>query len=79
MLVIGLVLSMFGIGLLCWLIFTFAVYTLPFLALCGRPHKASYVASRDMWRTNRLTFFIEQNLRIVRHISGEAIGRAGTP
>ena len=31
MLVIGLVLSMFGIGLLCWLIFTFAVYTLPFL------------------------------------------------
>ena len=30
MLVIGLVLSMFGIGLFCWLIFTLAVYALPF-------------------------------------------------
>ena len=30
MLVIGLILSMFGIGLFCWLIFTLAVYALPF-------------------------------------------------
>ena len=30
MLVIGLVLSIFGIGLFCWLIFTLAVYALPF-------------------------------------------------
>jgi hypothetical protein len=30
MLVIGLFLSMFGIGLFCWLIFTLAVYALPF-------------------------------------------------
>ena len=29
MLVIGLILSMFGIGLFCWLIFTLAVYALP--------------------------------------------------
>ena len=28
--VIGLILSMFGIGLFCWLIFTLAVYALPF-------------------------------------------------
>jgi hypothetical protein len=30
MLVIGLVLNVFGIGLFCWLIFTLAVYALPF-------------------------------------------------
>jgi hypothetical protein len=30
MLVIGLILSMFGIGLFCWLIFTLAAYALPF-------------------------------------------------
>jgi hypothetical protein len=30
MLVIGLILSVFGIGLFCWLIFTLAVYALPF-------------------------------------------------
>jgi hypothetical protein len=30
MLVIGIILSMFGIGLFCWLIFTLAVYALPF-------------------------------------------------
>jgi hypothetical protein len=30
MLVIGLILSMFGIGLFCWLIFTLAVCALPF-------------------------------------------------
>ena len=30
MLVIGLILSMFGIGLFCWLIFTLVVYALPF-------------------------------------------------
>ena len=30
MLIIGLILSMFGIGLFCWLIFTLAVYALPF-------------------------------------------------
>jgi hypothetical protein len=30
MLVIGLILSVFGIGLFCWLIFTLSVYALPF-------------------------------------------------
>jgi MFS family permease len=30
--VIGLVLSVFGLGFLCWLLFTFAVYALPFFA-----------------------------------------------
>ena len=30
MLVIGLIFSVFGIGLFCWLIFTLAVYALPF-------------------------------------------------
>ena len=33
MLVIGLILNLFGIGLFCWLIFTFAVYEPPFFAL----------------------------------------------
>jgi hypothetical protein len=30
MLVIGLMLSVFGIGLFCWLVFTLAAYALPF-------------------------------------------------
>jgi hypothetical protein len=32
MIVIGLILSIFGIGFLCWLLFTLAVYALPFFA-----------------------------------------------
>jgi hypothetical protein len=32
MLIIGIVLSIFGIGCLCWLLFTLAVYALPFFA-----------------------------------------------
>ena len=32
MIVIGLIVSAFGIGFLCWLIFTLAVYALPFFA-----------------------------------------------
>ena len=40
MLIIGLFLSAFGIGFFCWLLFTLAVYALPFFALCGRPHNA---------------------------------------
>jgi hypothetical protein len=32
MLAIGIVLSLFGIGSLCWLVFTLAVYALPFFA-----------------------------------------------
>ena len=53
MLVIGLILSTFGIGLFCWLIFGLAVYALPLFVLCGRPHKTNYVAFCDMWRTSR--------------------------
>ena len=30
MLVIGLILNLFGIGLFCWLVFTLAIYALPF-------------------------------------------------
>ena len=32
MIVIGLIVSAFGIGFLCWLLFTLAVYALPFFA-----------------------------------------------
>jgi hypothetical protein len=32
MIIIGLILSVFGIGFLCWLMFTLAVYALPFFA-----------------------------------------------
>jgi hypothetical protein len=38
MLALGLLLNFAGIGLFCWMIFTLAVYTLPFFVLCGRPH-----------------------------------------
>ena len=41
MLVIGLILSGFGIGLFCWLIFTLAVYALPFfVGLIPSPSRA---------------------------------------
>jgi hypothetical protein len=50
MIIIGIVLSVFGLGFVCWLLFTLAVYALPFFAVCGRPHTANYVAFRDMWR-----------------------------
>ena len=32
MIVIGLILGVFGIGFFCWLLFTFAIYALPFCA-----------------------------------------------
>ncbi|GGF11771.1 hypothetical protein GCM10011611_16800 [Aliidongia dinghuensis] len=32
MIIVGLILSVFGIGFLCWLLFTLAVYALPFYA-----------------------------------------------
>ena len=32
MLIIGIILSVFGIGFFCWLLFTLAVYALPFFA-----------------------------------------------
>ncbi len=32
MLVIGIVLSVFGLGFFCWLLFALAIYALPFLA-----------------------------------------------
>jgi hypothetical protein len=54
MLALGLLLNFAGIGLFCWLIFTLAVYALPFFVLCGRPHKTNYVAFCDMWRTSSL-------------------------
>jgi hypothetical protein len=44
MLALGLLLNTVGLGLFCWLIFTLAVYALPFFVLCGRPHNTKYVA-----------------------------------
>jgi len=32
MLVIGIIFSVFGIGFFCWLLFTLALYALPFFA-----------------------------------------------
>ncbi len=49
MLAVGIVLSVVGLGFFCWLLFTLAIYALPTFALCGRPHKATYVAFSDMW------------------------------
>src|SRR6516162_833349 len=44
MIIIGIVLALVGLAYLCWLLFALAVYALPLFALCGRPHKANYVA-----------------------------------
>ena len=44
MLALGLLLNTVGVGAICWLMFTLAVYVLPFFVLCGRPHNTKYVA-----------------------------------
>ena len=53
MLALGLLLNTVGLGVICWLMFTLAIYVLPFFVLCGRPHNTNYVAFCDMWRTSR--------------------------
>ena len=53
MIIIGIVLALVGLAYLCWLLFALAVYALPLFALCGRPHKANYVAFDNMWRKGR--------------------------
>ena len=53
MIIIGIILAFIGLAYLCWLVFSLAIYALPFFALCGRPHKANYVASHHMWRKDR--------------------------
>src|SRR5260221_13497769 len=50
MIACGIALNLVGLGVFCWLLFTLAIYALPFFVLCGRPHKMNYVASHDMWR-----------------------------
>ena len=49
MLALGIVLNIIGLGVFCWVLYTLAIYALPFFALCGRPHKTNYVAFWDMW------------------------------
>ena len=68
MIIIGIILSFIGVAYLCWLLFALAVYALPFFALCGRPHKANYVASHDMWRTGPINGDPSSNRRLARHI-----------
>ena len=60
MIIIGIVLALVGLAYLCWLLFALAIYALPFFALCGRPHKANYVASCDMWRTSRSVLILRR-------------------
>jgi hypothetical protein len=43
MLIVGIVLSAFGIGFFCWLLFTLAVYALPFFAGTAAFHSGSGV------------------------------------
>jgi hypothetical protein len=50
-LVIGIILTVFGIGFFCWLLFKLAVYALPFFVLCCRPDNAN-CAFPNMWRTH---------------------------
>jgi hypothetical protein len=56
MLIIGIILSFVVLAYLCWLLFTLAVNALPFFVLCGRPHKANYVALPNMWRSRNNRF-----------------------
>lgn len=52
-----ILLAITAIVVVCIAAFYFAIYALPFMALCGRPHKSIYVASGDMWRTGDRTLF----------------------
>ena len=61
MLALGLVLNTVGIGLFCWLIFTLAVYALPFLvgltAGMAAFHSGAGVIGGTAWA--RMTVFAE--------------------
>jgi hypothetical protein len=35
MIIIGIILAFIGLAYLCWLVFSLAIYALPFFALCG--------------------------------------------
>jgi len=45
MIIIGILLNIIGLGVICWALFTLAVYAFPLFVLCGSPHKTKYVAS----------------------------------
>ena len=48
MVIIGIILSVFGLGFFCWLLFTLAVYALPFFAGTERrPRRLSQRLGRD--------------------------------
>lgn len=60
MLALGLILSFFGISLMCWLIFTLAIYALPFFvgltagmaafrSGAGIPAHSSSASSSEQW------------------------------
>jgi len=78
MIIIGIILVFVGLAYLCWLLFDLAVYALPFSALCGRPHKADYVACHDMWRTAKSTLILREPPTRAPHIC-EAKAHAGKP
>ncbi|MBR7654788.1 hypothetical protein KCX83_21055 [Brucella oryzae] len=52
-----ILLAIFLSVMACIVAYHLAIYALPFIVLCGRPHKTIYVASADMWRTGGLTPF----------------------
>jgi hypothetical protein len=58
---IGIFFSVIGLGYLCWTLFDLIVCALPAIVLCGRPHKTTYVACCDMWRTRRSTLPLLRN------------------
>ena len=45
MIIVGIILSVFGIGFFCWLLFTLAVYALPFFAGLSAGLAASALAA----------------------------------
>jgi hypothetical protein len=68
-LIVGIILAFIALAYFCWLLFALTVYELPFFGLCGRPHKANYVACHDMWRTGRLMLILLRTIGSARHIS----------
>src|SRR6266478_3851252 len=69
MLALGLLLNFAGIGLFCWLIFTLAVYALPFFVLCGRPHNDKLCGVLGYVAHEQIEAVSSRNLGAARHIS----------
>ena len=84
MIIIGIVLSVFGLGFFCWLLFTLAVYALPFLAGLTAGHAAFHSGAGvigALGRTEELDVSFDgpvaRALRLAAEEISQRLGRSG--